>query len=132
MLQHTCEYRVIYGDTDQMGVVYHANYLRFFERGRCELMRALAFPYGKVEEAGVLLPVIDAQVSYKQPARFDDLVHIETTVGPITRVRVSFTYRLHREDGTLLATGTTVHACINAQGKPVRVPPFVKDVLGAT
>jgi acyl-CoA thioester hydrolase len=121
--------RVIYGDTDQMGVVYYANYLRFFEAGRNEYLRARGARYRDVEaEHELRLPVVDAQVTYKQPARYDDLLTIATTLAKTGRASVRFEYRIHRGDD-LLATGHTVHACIDFQGKVRPLPPEVVACL---
>ena len=117
----SCSYRVIYGDTDQMGVVYYANYLVFFERGRCEFMRACALDYAAVEREGVFLPVVDASVKYHRPARFDDLLTILTTLVERRRSTLRFGYEVRRGD-ELLATGETRHAAVNADGRPVRLP----------
>lgn len=132
----SCSYRVIYGDTDQMGIVYYANYLRFFERGRCEFMRARGIAYQDVEAAGFILPVVEANVRYRSSARFDDLLTIETWVERTSRVKVFFAYAVWREptgpegavvERELLAEGTTVHACLNREGRPARLPTeFVK------
>jgi acyl-CoA thioester hydrolase len=127
-------YRVIYDDTDQMGVVYHANYLRFFERGRVEYLNAAGFDYGALEQQGTFFAVTDAHVRFKQPARFNDLILIEVTLAETTRVRVLFTYRILRGepgDEVLLATGETTLACIDKAGRPTRIPAAVRDVLGA-
>jgi acyl-CoA thioester hydrolase len=114
--------RVIYGDTDQMGVVYYANYLRYFEAGRNEYIRAKGLRYRDFEERfGLRLPVAEAGVSYKQPARYDDLVDVEITISEVRRASARFEYRLLRE-GTLLATGHTVHACVDLDGKLRRLP----------
>ena len=116
------ELRVIYGDTDQMGVVYYANYLRFFEAGRNEFIRAKGLRYRDFEERhGLRLPVTEASVRYQQPARYDDLVQVETSLTGLRRVSATFGYRLVR-DGTLLATGHTVHACVDLAGKLRRLP----------
>jgi acyl-CoA thioester hydrolase len=97
--------RVIYGDTDQMGVVYYANYLRFFEAGRNEFIRAKGLRYRDFEEAfGLRLPVAEASVSYKLPARYDDLLDVEVSLAEVRRASARFEYRLVRE-GVLLATG---------------------------
>jgi len=120
-----CTYRVIYGDTDQMGVVYYANYLTFFERGRCEFLRESAFDYGALEREGFFLPVVDAAVRYGQPARFDDLITIETTLTEVRRTTVAFAYRVLRGE-LVLASGTTRHACVNKEGRPVRLPVAVR------
>jgi acyl-CoA thioester hydrolase len=121
-------YRVIYGDTDQMGVVYYANYLALFERGRCEYMRERAFVYQDFEDAGYILPVVEAQCRYKAPAKFDDLLTIETRIDKTTRVTATFAYRILRDE-TILAEGSTIHACLTKEGRPVRWPAEVKALF---
>jgi acyl-CoA thioester hydrolase len=118
----TTRLRVIYGDTDQMGVVYYANYLRFFEAGRNEFIRAKGLRYRDFEEAFRLrLPVAEAAVSYRVPARYDDLLDLEVSLGEVRRASARFEYRLLRE-GTVLATGHTVHACVDLEGRLQRLP----------
>lgn len=127
-----CTYRVIYGDTDQMGVVYYANYLAFFERGRCEYMRERAFDYGAFEQQGFILPVTEAALKYRQPARFDDLLVIETTMTAASRITASFGYRVLRDaDGALLVEGSTSHACLTRAGRPVRWPESIRSLIPA-
>ena len=117
------EVRVIYGDTDQMGVVYYANYLRYFEAGRNEHIRACGLRYRDFEERFSLrLPVAEAGVSYRIPARYDDLLVVETTISEIGRASARFEYRVLRGD-ELLATGHTVHACVDLEGRIRRMPP---------
>jgi acyl-CoA thioester hydrolase len=124
--------RVIYGDTDQMGVVYYANYLRFFEAGRNEFIREKGLRYRDFEASYSLrLPVTEAAVRYQQPARYDDLLRLETSLEQIRRASASFVYRLLREDGLLLATGRTVHACIDLDGKVRRLPEELVRRLSA-
>ena len=113
--------RVLYGDTDQMGVVYYANYLRYFEAGRGECLRARGLDYREVERRGYRLPVIDAQVRYQRPAQYDDLLLIETCVASASGATVRFTYRVRRGEAQI-ASGETTHACLNARGRPVRLP----------
>ncbi len=121
--------RVIYGDTDQMGVVYYANYLRYFESGRNEFLRAHGLVYREFEnEHQVFLPVVEAQVSYKQPARYDDLVSVFTGLPRIGKASVRFQYRLVRGE-ELLATGHTVHACVSRAGQVVALPGSVVTLL---
>ena len=123
--------RVIYGDTDQMGVVYYANYLRYFEAGRSEFIRAKGLRYRDFEEQfGLLLPVAEAAVSYRAPARYDDLLDLEVRLGEVRRASARFDYRLLRE-GTLLATGHTVHACVDAGGRLQRLPAALVEKLTA-
>jgi len=126
------EYRVIYGDTDQMGVVYYANYLRLFEAGRNEYLRAHGARYRDIEqEHDIHLPVAEAHIAYKQPARYDDLLVIETVLGKVGAASARFDYRVLR-DGALVATGFTLHACIDHQGKVRRLPAAVADRLRPT
>jgi acyl-CoA thioester hydrolase len=116
-------YRVIYGDTDQMGVVYYANYLRWFERGRCEFLRQLGAPYGAIEARGIHFPVIEAHCHYARPARYDDLVLIESRLDAMSRATLIFSYRILREGEDLpLAVGSTKHACIDGAGRVLRIP----------
>ncbi len=124
--------RVIYGDTDQMGVVYYANYLRFFEAARNEFIRSKGLRYRDFEERfGLLLPVAEAGVSYKAPARYDDLIDVRISLGEARRASARFDYRITRDDGALLCTGHTVHACVDRAGKPRRLPPELLEALAA-
>lgn len=123
--------RVIYGDTDQMGIVYYANYLRFFEAGRSEFLRAKGMRYRDLEARHrVRLPVTEALVSYRAPARYEDLITVETSLSQLRRVSARFTYRIHR-DGALLATGHTAHACVDEEGRLVRLPPELTSALSS-
>jgi acyl-CoA thioester hydrolase len=116
------ELRVIYGDTDQMGVVYYANYLRFFEAARNEYLRAHGARYRDVETTyGIRLPVVEAHVNYKQPARYDDLIVVEAEITKLGRASARFEYRVLR-GAEVLATGHTVHACIDASGALQKLP----------
>jgi len=126
---HTTDIRVIYGDCDPMGVVYYANYLRYFEVGRGELMRALGRTYRQVEEGGLLLPVTEASCRYRSPARYDDLLHLETRVTRAQGARVCFAYTLTRGAGAVLVTGATEHAVVNAEGRPTRLPDDLRLLL---
>lgn len=125
------EFRVIYGDTDNMGVVYYANYLRYFEIGRNEYMRGRGLPYREIEGKGLSLPVTDATCKYHRPARYDDLVRLETRVTRARGARVTFAYTLWNESGELLAEGTTDHGSLGKTGRPVRIPPGILAALAA-
>lgn len=129
---HTTDIRVIYGDCDPMGVVYYANYLRYFEVGRGELMRALGRTYRQVEEGGLLLPVTEASCRYRSPARYDDLLHLETRVTRAHGARVCFAYTLTRDAGAVLVTGATEHAVVNSDGRPTRLPDDLRLLLAPT
>jgi acyl-CoA thioester hydrolase len=121
--------RVIYGDTDKAGVVYYGNYLRYFEVGRNEFLRAKGLVYRDFEaQYRVFLPVVDAQITYKTPGLFDDVLSIETVMTRLGRASVRFEYRVVRGD-VLIATGHTVHACVGFDGKVERLPDAVRAQL---
>ena len=123
-------YRVIYGDTDRMGVVYYANYLRWFERGRSEFLRESGMPYGGIEARGIHFPVVEATCQYARPAHYEDLILIETRLDSLSRASLVFSYRVVREgEHKPLATGFTRHACINATGKVLRIPGDLMRIL---
>lgn len=131
-LTNLTSYRVIYGDTDQMGVVYYANYLRWFERGRSELLRQIGLPYGTIEENGYHFPVVEVSCRYHQSARYDDVVRIETSLIDLGRASLTFTYRIWREaDQCLLATGSTKHACLDRRLQVARMPKILEDAVKA-
>jgi acyl-CoA thioester hydrolase len=115
-----CDYRVCYGDTDQMGVVYYANYFVFFERGRTEMLRSVGFPYSRLEELGVFLPVTEAKCRYFAPARYDDLLTLRSTVLDLGRVRLTIGTQVLRDD-KVLVSGEVTLGCVNADRRPVRV-----------
>jgi len=125
----TYVHRVLYGDTDQMGIVYYANYLRFFEGARNEWIRAHGLTYAEIEAAGLMLPVIEAHVHYHRPARYDDVVEIETIVSA-TRVKLHFEYQVRKSgDPALMIEGFTTHACVSKAGRPTRFPPWLDAKL---
>ena len=131
-MKNVATYRVIYGDTDQMGVVYYANYLRWFERGRTEFLREIGLPYGSIEKQGLHFPVAEVSCRYLKPARFDDEITIETTLVALSRVTLDFSYKISRKnDGQLLAEGTTRHACVDREGKATRITPALENALKA-
>ena len=123
-MQHY-QHRVLYGDTDQMGVVYYATYLRFFEGARNEWIRGLGIPYTEIEKRGIYLPVLEASLRYLRPARYDDLLELPLKVSH-TRVKVRFDYVVHRV-GEIppLVLGHTVHACVGKEGRPTRAPDWL-------
>ncbi len=124
--------RVLYGDTDAGGVVYNANYLRYFEIGRTELMRQWVCSYRDIEKLGFVLPVIECWSRFKAPAFYDDLLLIETTVAEVSNLKCRFSYRiLRREEGItrpkLLVKGYTVHAAVTREGRLTRLP---EEIIG--
>jgi acyl-CoA thioester hydrolase len=115
--------RVIYGDTDQMGVVYYANYLRYFEFARGELMRSRGSTYRELEKGGGMLPVVEAHCQYHGPARYDDLLLVGLELCEVRRVSLAFRYEIRRDgESEILCTGKTVHACVGKDGKLMRLP----------
>ena len=130
MFSHRTKSRVIYGDTDNMGQAYYGNYFRWFEIGRSEMFRALGLSYKTVEENGIFLPVSEAHCKYTGPAKYDDILVIETSLDSKMKAGFKFDYKIYKEDGnTLLAKGYTKHPCINQEGKVVRPPGFIHKIL---
>jgi acyl-CoA thioester hydrolase len=122
--------RVRYAETDKMGVVYHSNYLIWFEIGRTDWLRDTGWTYRDMEADGIQLPVIEAHCEYRQGARYDDDVEIRTRASKLSPVRVRFEYEaIRRADGATLATGHTVHATIDRQGRPIRMPERVNELF---
>ncbi|MEW5980826.1 MAG: thioesterase family protein [Acidobacteriota bacterium] len=122
--------RVRYAETDKMGVVYYANYLAWFEVGRCEWLRSLGWSYREMEEDGTLLPVIEAHCEYRQPSRYDDVMLIRTRGTLMSPVRVKFDYEVVRQaDGVVAAVGHTIHAAMDATGRLRRLPERVRTLF---
>ena len=122
--------RVRYAETDRMGVVYYANYLVWFEVGRTEWLRQTGWTYREMERDGISLPVIEAHCEYRQPARYDDEIGVATRGTLLTPVRIRFDYEVARiADGAVAAVGHTVHAGVDATGKPCRLPRRVLEML---
>jgi acyl-CoA thioester hydrolase len=122
--------RVIYADTDAMGIVYHTNYIKWFEVGRNELMRQLGVAYTEMEQLGFNLPLTKVSCHYLLPARYDDIVIIETKIEYIKRASMKFnSYLWDEKKENLLVEGYTVHACVNTEGKVRRIPPQILELL---
>ncbi len=125
----TTEIRVRYAETDQMGIVYYANYFVWFELGRVELLRSLGLAYSRLEsDHGCILPVVSARCRYRAPARYDDEILIETRPAMLRGSVIKFAYRLLRKDAgeaepTLLAEGETVHVVCDDQLNRKPLPP---------
>jgi acyl-CoA thioester hydrolase len=124
--------RVIYGDTDQMGVVYYANYLRYFEIARNEFLRVAGATYRAFEEAeGLILPVVEVNATYRRPARYDDELVISAAIEPRGAASVKFLYEIHRaSDGERLVYGHTIHACVTRDGRVTRIPDGLRAAVG--
>ncbi|HWQ77768.1 MAG TPA: thioesterase family protein [Anaerovoracaceae bacterium] len=122
MVEHKTSVRVIYADTDAMGVVYHTNYIKWFEVGRCELLRSRGYPYARLEEDDIMLPVIECGCKYRTPAYYDELLEVTARIAELKGATVSIDYEIRRpETGELLVTGFTKHAITNHKFKPIRL-----------
>jgi acyl-CoA thioester hydrolase len=119
---HRCCYRTLYADTDRSQVVYHANYLRFFEVGRATLMRDAAYSYREIEESGFVYPIIQVGLDYFSPLRYDDPMFIHTRPADLERVKLRFDYIItHGDTGDLVCKGFTRHCATRGAGRPVGV-----------
>jgi acyl-CoA thioester hydrolase len=128
--EFTTQVRVIYADTDKMGVVYHAKYLEFFEIGRNEMLRDVQFTYKALEENGVFLPIIEVHLNYLRPALYDDLLTIKTKVYQDAGKLLRFKIACKVFSGDLLITeGYTVHVISNSVGRPIKPPKELYDKL---
>jgi acyl-CoA thioester hydrolase len=122
MVEHKTLVRVIYADTDAMGVVYHTNYIKWFEVGRCELLRSIGYPYAKLEEEGILLPVTECGCKYRLPAVYDDILEVTASITELKGATVTLEYEIRRQKtGELLVTGFTKHAVTDPNFKPIRL-----------
>ena len=128
MKKNISKIRVIYADTDAMGIVYHTNYIKWFEIGRTELLRDMGIYYTVFESRGYNLPLTKAYCHYFLPARFDQVLLIETGIEYVKRASIKFSCVIWDEkQEKMLVEGYTVHACTNSEGKIVRIP---EDVMG--
>jgi acyl-CoA thioester hydrolase len=126
VLRH--EVRVIFGDTDQMGVVYYANYLRYFEGARAAYWRALGKSYKDLEAWGIALPVVEAHCAYRRPARYEDVLAVEVWVSQLRAASLRFAYRVSRGDEPI-AEGMTRHAVVGGDGRLRALPPVLRDAI---
>ncbi len=125
-MQHEIEIRVRYQETDGQGRVHHANYLTWFEQGRVEQLRSMGHSYRELEEAGVLLVVAHANLSYYLPAFFDDVLRLRTTTVRAKGARIEHKYEIFRGND-LIAEGTTTVACIDRSGRVTRLPAWLRS-----
>ena len=128
MIEGRTELRVRYAETDMMGIVYHANYLAWFEVGRTELLRSHGIAYRTLEDAGFRLPVLEVQARYHRPALYDDIVTIVSRMKEQPSVRLRIDYEVFAS-GEKLVTGHTLHAFINREGAPVRPPAVFAEKM---
>ena len=119
-------FRVRYGETDQMGVVYHGNYPQYLEIGRVEWLRGMGISYKKLEESGIILPVISLNINFKKSALYDDLITVETILKKTPSVKIEFDYKIFNESNDVLIEENTVLAFIDSnKNKPIKCPDFL-------
>ena len=127
---HEIKTRVRYQETDQMGIVYYANFFTYFEMGRTEFLRNLGLPYSELEKEHIYFPVTEAHCQFRAPAHYDDVLSIQTFISELKHATVEFTHKVIREsDNTLIAEGFTKLACLNASRKPAPMPAKLKNLL---
>ena len=128
MITSSTDIEVRYAETDMMGIVHHASYLPWLEIARGNLLKERGISYAKLEESGILLPVVEIKMNYRRPATYDDIVTIKTIIKerPFAKIRVD--YELQKED-QLIADGYSIHAFMNQSGQPIKAPRFIKETL---
>jgi len=127
---HSVEVRVRYGETDQMGVVYHGSYVPYFEIGRVEWLRNKGVSYKSLEESGIALPIVSMHLNYKKPARYDDLLTINTKLKKYSGVKIEFDCEIRNENQELLTTAHFILVFVDIKnGKPIEPPKYILDIL---
>ncbi len=126
----TTTLRVRYGETDKMGIVYYGNYATYLEQGRTEWLRDMGFSYKWMEDNGIHLPVVELNIKYKAPARYDDVLTITTSLKKIPTYRIDFIYKIHNQEGQLLITGETSLVFVNSiTNKLQKAPDYLVNKL---
>lgn len=129
-ITHNSIVRVRYGETDQMGVVYHGNYAQYFEIGRTEWLRSLGITYKYMEKTGIILPVISLNCNFKKSAYYDDELTITTILKKSPSVKIEFDYEIKNQHQELVCTGNTILAFLNSETmRPIRCPEFILEKL---
>lgn len=130
MITHEVKIRVRYKDTDKMGVVYHSNYIVYYEEARTELFRALGMPYAELEAQGIMTPILEVESKYLAPAYYDEVVTVRATIAEEPMARMNITYEVMDEAGKVINTGRTVLGFVNAQTRrPCRAPEAMLKVI---
>ena len=132
MKSFTTQIRVEYHHTDQMGIVHHSNYIKFFEVARTEWLRAIGLTYAEMERRGVMMPIVEVNVKYRQPAYYDELISVTAMVEELPMARMVFKYEIHGDDGRDIASGSTTLGFIDSTTRrPQRAPIWLMEVLKA-
>jgi len=130
MISDKIQFRVRYGETDQMSYVYHGNYAAYFEMGRTEWLRKLGISYKNMEEDGIMLPVISLNTNYIKPAKYDDVLTLKTTLSKSPTARIEFEFELYNENEELLTTAIATLVFVNMEtNRPTRIPNYIMDKL---
>lgn len=130
MIRYDHPIKVYYKDIDQMGIVYYSRYFEFFEEARTEMLSSIGLDYTNVEENGAMLPVIEAHCEYKKGATFSQDLIVKTYIRELPKVKIKFEYKIcPAGSDEILLTGYTVHACTNLEGKPVKMPKYIRKIL---
>ena len=130
MIRYDHPVKVYYKDVDQMGIVYYSRYFEFFEEARTEMLLSFGLDYVKVEENGAMLPVIEAHCEYKKGAKFGQEIIVKTCIHELPKVKMKFEYIICPADSDeILMKGYTVHACTNLEGKPIKMPKYIRNIL---
>lgn len=130
MISFETKIRVEYHHTDQMGIVHHSNYVKFFEVARTEWLRAMGITYAEMERRGVMMPIVDVTVKYRNPALYDELISVTAFVDEAPMARMTFRYEVRGEDGREIATGSTTLGFIDSQTRrPQRAPQWLLEVI---
>ncbi len=130
MYSFDCNIRVRYGETDAMGIAYYGVYPLYYETGRTELMRHLGFPYRKMEDLGIIMPVISLSCRYRKPARYDDLLTVRTIIREMPGTRIVFDYEIYNEKEEMVNQGETTLVFVDRKkGRPVKIPEYLVNVL---
>jgi acyl-CoA thioester hydrolase len=130
MIHSTSSIRVRYAETDQMGFLHHGHYAAYFEEARVHWLAQLGMPYRELESQGYFLPVLELQIRFLHPNRFDDLLSVQCRLETLPRVKIELFYEVCR-DGLLTTTAKSVHAFMGTDGKAMRPPPAFLDGLSA-
>ncbi|NOZ21259.1 MAG: acyl-CoA thioesterase [Planctomycetes bacterium] len=129
--KHEIDIRVRYAEVDQMGVVHHARYFEYFEMGRTEALRACGLNYRDIEEAGYFLVITKVTCAFKMPARYDDILTLETWIEKLTRLRIDHAYRLWRDEKRqLVAEAASTLGCVDRNGQLREMPADLLDLFG--
>lgn len=130
MKDHQIQVRVRYSETDQMGVVYHGNYIPYFEIGRVEWLRDKGISYKSMEESGIALPIVSMNINYKKSARYDELLTVHTTFKSQSSVKIEFDCAIYNESDELLTTAQFILVFLSLKtGRPTVPPDYILDLL---